>query len=132
LKLVVKIVGALAVVVASFVTTLWLLDRNAGTCPPGRTMTLNRPFAKFSGLAYSKDVAGIVDIPGDAADALTRSRLLLCQDGMLFGSAHTMHDEVAKQGRGRFSHWGNYLVFSTPDNSDPNSNGRLYVAVEPR
>jgi hypothetical protein len=132
LKLVVKIVGALAVVVMSFITTLWLLDRSSGTCPPGRTMTLNRPFPKSSGLAFVKDVRGIIDIPSDSVDAPTRSRLVLCEDGSAFGIPHAIHAEIAQQGGGRYSHWSGELLFSTPDNSDPNSNGRLYVAVEPR
>ena len=29
-------------------------------------------------------------------------------------------------GSGRFSHWGGNLFFSTSDNTDPNTNGRVY------
>ena len=38
---------------------------------------------------------------------------------------------VPKLGRGRFSHWVTYVLFSASDNSDPNTNGREYVAVLP-
>ena len=131
MKLLVKIAAALAVVAVSFVTTLWLLDRNAGTCPPGRTVTLNRPFAKNSSIAFVKDVRGIIDIPSDSSDAPNRSRLVICEDGNAFGTPHSPHAEIAQRGLGRYSHWGGDLVFSSSDNSDPNSNGRLYVAVEP-
>jgi hypothetical protein len=41
-----------------------------------------------------------------------------------------MHDAIRNIGKGRFSHWGNDLVFSTPDNSDPNGNGRTYAYCE--
>jgi len=45
---------------------------------------------------------------------------------------HTIHGDIAKQGSGRYSHWGNSLVFSASDNSDPNTNGRSYWVVQPR
>ena len=95
-------------------------------------MTLNRPFAKSSGVAFVKDVRGIIDIPSDNSDTPTRSRLVLCEDGNAFGTPHALHAEIAQRGGGRYSHWSGELVFSTSDNSDPNSNGRVYVAVEPR
>lgn len=131
MKLLLRIVGALAIVAVSFFTTLWLLDRNSDTCPSGRTIALNRPFAKYSGSAFVKDVKG-TDVPGDATGAATRSRLLLCEDGNLIGTPHSIHGDIAQKGGGRYSHWGTDLIFSTSDNSDPNSNGRSYVAVEPR
>src|SRR5690348_14896622 len=127
------VVGALAIVATSFFATLWYLDRNASTCTPGRVVTLHRPFGKMGaeGVGYVKDIAGIVDIPGDDA-ASTRSRLVLCEDGNLIGPAHSLHADIVKEGGGRYSHWGNSLIFSTSDNSNPNRNGRVYVAVEPR
>jgi len=45
---------------------------------------------------------------------------------------HAIHGDIAKQGNGRYSHWGNSLVFSASDNSDPNTNGRSYWVVQPR
>jgi hypothetical protein len=38
-----------------------------------------------------------------------------------FGLPHFIHAHVARFGRGRFSHWGDGVVFSTPDGSDPNA-----------
>jgi hypothetical protein len=48
------------------------------------------------------------------------------------GSPHSLHVDIMKDGRGRYSHWGTSMIFSTSDNTNPNSNGRTYVAVQPR
>jgi hypothetical protein len=38
---------------------------------------------------------------------------------------------VRSHGKGRYSHWNEWLNFSTPDNSDPNLNGRRYAVAQP-
>jgi hypothetical protein len=133
LKLLVRIVGAFAIVAVSFVTTLWLLDRKPGTCPAGRVIVLNPPFVKFSNsdIAYFKELPGL-DVPGDATEAPARSPLVLCEDGDLIGKPHSLHADIMKAGRGLYSHWGASMIFSSSDNSNPNGNGRSYVAVQPR
>jgi hypothetical protein len=95
---------------------------------------LTRPFQKFgpSGFAYQR-TAPEFDGNGDTPDAPTRSNLLLCENNNLLGPLHTLHSEVSREGRGRYSHWkGTGLVFSASDNSDPNTNGRNYRVVQPR
>ncbi len=133
MKLTVRIVGALAIVATSFVATLWLLDRKSGTCPSGRVIALNPPFSKLSNsdIAYFKELQGL-DVPNDTSEAPSRSPLVLCEDGDLMGTPHSAHADIMKSGRGRYSHWGVNMIFSTSDNSNPNSNGRTYVAVQPR
>jgi hypothetical protein len=54
------------------------------------------------------------------------SRLQLFENGKLLGPPHQMHDVIRGKGMGAFSHWGNGLHFSTSDNSDPRTNGRVY------
>ncbi len=66
------------------------------------------------------------DGPGAAKKA---SRTRLFEDGRPLGPAHAVHRSIRRDGRGRFSHWREALYFSTSDNSDPRTNGRLYVAV---
>jgi hypothetical protein len=92
-----------------------------------------RPFEKFGlpGFAY---VAALpkLDSAGDSPDAPTRSNLLVCENNNLLGPMHTAHAEIAKDGHGRYSHWASNLVFSASDNTDPNTNGRNYWAVQPR
>lgn len=60
------------------------------------------------------------------------SWLLLFEDGVELGPAHAPQELVRTMGRGRFSHWGSSLYFSTSDNSDPRSNSRSYTVREER
>lgn len=56
------------------------------------------------------------------------SGLMLLEDGKPLSAPQSMHADVRTLGKGRFSHWGNQILFSASDNSDPNKNGRTYVA----
>lgn len=58
------------------------------------------------------------------------SALVVLEDGRPLQGAGSLHDEIRQQGRGRYSHWGNTIYFSSSDNSDPVSNGRAYSAEE--
>lgn len=59
------------------------------------------------------------------------SRLRLYEADRPLGPAHSLHDQIRKEGKGRYSHWGGYLYFSASDNTDPRANGRTYRAVHP-
>ncbi len=58
------------------------------------------------------------------------SRIKVFEDGKALPHGKAMHDEIRNLGGGRFSHWGPHLFFSTSDNSDPRTNGRVYTAAE--
>jgi MoaA/NifB/PqqE/SkfB family radical SAM enzyme/2-polyprenyl-3-methyl-5-hydroxy-6-metoxy-1,4-benzoquinol methylase len=58
-----------------------------------------------------------------------RSTLILLENGKPLWQRHSLHDEIRNVGKGRYSHWNNDLIFSTTDNSDPNTNGRTYQIV---
>lgn len=103
--------------------------------PQVRREILRRPFlplldSKIAAVAPDhlfRDVA-------DQADGPIQSNILLYEDGKLLGPAHTPLYEVAVVGRGRYAHWkGNYSIFafSSSDNTDPNTNGRVYSAGRP-
>jgi len=64
-------------------------------------------------------------LPGDQVDRLERSDLRLYEDGRPLGPPHAQHAGI-REGGGGFSHWQRYLLFSTPDRSDPRTNGRVY------
>ena len=71
-----------------------------------------------------------VELPkGDSSEMPTNSNLRLFEDNVELGPAHCLHSDIRESGAGRFSHWGDYLIFSTSDNSDPRSNGRAYKIV---
>ena len=67
------------------------------------------------------------DTDGDTTDAPKASKLKLYEDGIALGPAHSEHAEIRQYGRGRYSHWGNTLYFSSSDNSDPTTNKRRYT-----
>ena len=66
--------------------------------------------------------------PADSNDWPALSSLEVREDGHLLSPAHALHADIVKIGAGRYSHWNGYLIFSTSDNSDPNTNGRTYRA----
>ncbi len=49
----------------------------------------------------------------------------------LVGPTDSLHDDIRKLGRGRFSFWGNDVYFSSSDNSSPLENGRSYEIRHP-
>lgn len=61
----------------------------------------------------------------DSNEAPAASTLVLHEDARVVGPPHMPHADIANGG-GRYSHWGDWLYFSTPDGSDPRSNGRHY------
>jgi hypothetical protein len=64
------------------------------------------------------------------SDKEAASSLQLFEDGRPLGPAHATHADIRQLGRGRFSHWGAAVYFSTSDNSDPSANGRRYSVAE--
>src|SRR5260370_38986527 len=101
--------------------------------PAGITSRLNRPF--FA--SQNSDIAFAVNVPSlehlsDTPEFQTRSPFILYENTRPLGPAHSAHAEIAKYGRGRFSHWnGAGFIFSSSDGTNPKSNGRTYWAVIP-
>jgi len=107
-----------------------LLDRLAALfrtySVPADARLLSRPFARDDRLCWLAPVP--TEWPSDADGG---SSLVLYEDGLPLGPAHTGHDDIRNLGRGRYSHWGPALYFSTSDGSDPNHNGRHYALHPP-
>jgi hypothetical protein len=128
----IKAIAALSIIAASFCVTLWVMNYVWPPCPQGMATALMRPFQKFvpAGVAYAKASLEF-DGSSDFSDTPTRSHFLLCENNNLLGPMHTGHAEIAKDGRGRYSHWKNIgFIFSASDNTDPNTNGRTYSVVQ--
>lgn len=89
-------------------------------------VTLAPPFASRAGRAWIAAVPA--DWPSDGPDTPRRSPLRLLEDRVALGPAHALHARIEQEGGGLYSHWRGELVFSTSDGSDPNENGRTYVA----
>jgi len=82
------------------------------------------------GHAYLVDLSKLgIFAPSDEESV---SLLRLFEDGEPLSRPHSTHAAIREKGEARFSHWGNYLCFSTSDNSDPRCNGRNYTLQAPR
>lgn len=75
--------------------------------------------------------AMVLGLDPDANDSPSASRLGVRENGIKMGPPHSMHADVALNGGGRFSHWGPELIFSSSDNTNPATNGRVYSAAIP-
>ncbi|MBR1162932.1 hypothetical protein [Bradyrhizobium elkanii] len=120
---------ALAAVLVIYIPIGLYLD----TLPPTDPTIMYGPFEHYGGYAwrYQPSVSRAI---ADTAEAPHQSRLELTEDGRPLGPAHCADIEIGDIGHGRFSYrkddWV-FLYFSTSDNSNPNTNGRIYRAVEP-
>lgn len=74
---------------------------------------------------------GLVRVTPDTSRTPDASRLSLLEQDRLIGKPHSIHAEISAAGKGRYSHWGDMLVFSSSDNSDPRTNGRSYAVAFP-
>jgi 2-polyprenyl-3-methyl-5-hydroxy-6-metoxy-1,4-benzoquinol methylase len=89
---------------------------------------LEPPFEKGAGRIW---VALLTDLAerADTVQTPARSEIQLLEDGTWLPFGHSPHVSIERLGGGRFSHWGERFFFSTSDNSDPNTNGRIYSIV---
>ena len=54
------------------------------------------------------------------------SAAVVYEDGVPLGPRNSQHADIRERGRGRFSFWHDYVLFSASDNSDPRTNGKHY------
>jgi hypothetical protein len=137
-----KFASAMIAIAAYFLVAHWL---EAGYVPPrvsgvepkvaGQKIFLRRPYLRFLGSKFGVIAPDpIFEKLADSADNNLRSPVEIYEDDKRLGPPHSKHEDVAMIGLGRYSHWrsgGGILVFSSSDNSDPETNGRAYWAVRP-
>jgi hypothetical protein len=120
-----------------YLVLAWSFERQpAPFFPKGQvTLQLFRPFqvaghAAIVSPIQTTKLEPLANDPHKADD--TSSPVVLYEDGKLLGPAHNNYTDIQNLGAGRFSHWKETgIVFSASDNSDPNTNGRVYWAVVP-
>jgi hypothetical protein len=89
-----------------------------------REIRLAPPYLYLEGAAYTATApAGLAS---DNAVNPRASVVLLLEDGMPLAPPHSLNLDVEQTGHGAYNHWGQQITFSTSDNSDPNTNGRVY------
>jgi hypothetical protein len=76
--------------------------------------------------------AYIVPSDNSLGSTLRDQGAYITEDGVRLGPANSLHDTIRDIGRGAFSFYNGALRFSSSDNSDPRSNGRLYREHVPR
>jgi 2-polyprenyl-3-methyl-5-hydroxy-6-metoxy-1,4-benzoquinol methylase len=93
--------------------------------------TLEPPFHHFGGHAWGRPVPELEAIADPGENGAPRSPAFVFEDRVQLPIPHALHDDIRVNGQGRFSHWNDHILFSTLDNSDPNTNGRRYELVIP-
>ena len=98
--------------------------------PPASEQVLGGVFQHVRGFCWSARLPAQAWCGGQ--DPGQASPLRLLEEGRDLSRPGSPIGLIASQGQGRFLHWRRRLFFSTPDNSDPNRNGRGYlIRVEP-
>ncbi|MEM7356554.1 MAG: sulfatase, partial [Acidobacteriota bacterium] len=102
----------------------WLSRQPADRFAAARTVTLDTSKAFLdSGLAYWVSLRWIA--LGQVSDQGGISRVMLFEDGTAL-TGRAKHAEIRQRGGGLYSHWGDAILFSSRDGSDPRANGRRY------
>jgi SAM-dependent methyltransferase len=96
---------------------------------PGRIRRLERPFQAHSGHMFGAKATDLVHFADNMTPSQNGSPILIFENKVQLGLPHAFHVDIANLGDGRFSHWGQDLLFSSSDNSDPRYNGRTYEIV---
>jgi 2-polyprenyl-3-methyl-5-hydroxy-6-metoxy-1,4-benzoquinol methylase len=89
------------------------------------------PFHRFDGFAWGQEIPDLHNISDPAEDGSNRSPVFVFEDGVQLAEPHALHDDIRRNGGGRFSHWRSNIVLSASDNSDPNTSGRAYELLIP-
>src|SRR5262249_778599 len=141
-RLLLRLLIYACVVIASFFVSLDVLDyfdassgsncaAGASCCPNGQASDLSPPFSQsqLEGYAYKVSIPQLSGV-ADTERGLF-SPTVVCEGNHQMGPAHTPIVEIIQKGGGRFIHYNDNVVFSSSDNTDPNSSGRRYRIVIP-
>jgi hypothetical protein len=103
--------------------------------PPFGMKVLRGPFHRERGNAYLAKVI-LPSVRADEEGNMNQSTLQLFENDYLLGPQHISSDDIANEGDGLYLFWrsdsGKWIIFSTSDNSDPNTNGRTYRIFDPQ
>jgi hypothetical protein len=124
------VLGGASAVIVVFWLVVAVLNTFAPQCPQDvLAVRLMPPFQRHVGAAYIKPAPSLTSA-ADSVERPAQSGYLVCENGDPLGPAHSQHAEIAGKGKGRFSHWAaSGFIFSASNNSDPNTNGRVYTAI---
>jgi hypothetical protein len=95
----------------------------------GTVQDIEQPLQHRAGFMYyasRPDLTCLADSNSPSGDT---SPIFVFEDQQQLGFPHAFHDQIIRYGLLRFSHWGDHILFSASDNSDPRTNGRKYQLV---
>ena len=92
----------------------------------GELRDLLRPFHARGGRMFDVRVPDLAHFAENASGQNGRSQVFVFEGPQQLLYPSSIHDHIARYGAGRYSHWDDYIRFSSSDNTDPNTNGRQY------
>jgi hypothetical protein len=89
--------------------------------------------SQYTGFMYGSSFPDLASLADNRTPSGDTSPVFVYEGSNQLEFPHSLHDEIVRYGAGRFSHWGEHVIFSTSDNSDPRTNKRGYrlVIAEP-
>ena len=88
-------------------------------------LQLDRNFDHVAGNAYMVRLPHLESLADNNLGG-QKSPIRLWENDIMLTLAHCGHNAIQTYGRGRYSHFGQNILFSATDNTDPNSNRRIY------
>jgi 2-polyprenyl-6-hydroxyphenyl methylase/3-demethylubiquinone-9 3-methyltransferase len=83
----------------------------------------------YTGFMYGASFPDLVSLADNRTPSGDTSPVFVYEGSDQLEFPHSLHDQIVRYGAGRFSHWGEDVLFSTSDNTDPRTNGRVYRLV---
>jgi hypothetical protein len=83
--------------------------------------TPEHPFTSARGRMWIWNVPALAYLADNILDPPNNSPVFVFEDGAQLPWPRALHADIEHLGAGRFSHWGNDLLFAPTDNVDPNS-----------
>jgi hypothetical protein len=127
----IKIACASLSLIVYFVAAFWLKQSYVPPVePPGEKFELSRPFGLLDNHAFVAKAPPGFDTAANSRADESRSSIMLYENDRQLGPARSARADIANLGAGRFTDWeGRFFIFSSSDNTEPNSTGRKYWVV---
>lgn len=87
-------------------------------------------FVSVGACNHEKGFCYLIKLPEEVAK-INPDNLYLEENGQKLLKPNSSHQEIREKGLGSYSFWGQYLYYSSSDNSDPRKNGRSYIVKSP-
>ena len=110
----------------SEIATELLASRLPAFVVPVEIAEMRGPFRQVRGHMWEYHIPALAELADHTGGGDRKSPAFVFENDRQLPIPHAMHDDIDRDGAGRFSHWGASIYFSPSDNSDPNTNGRTY------